>query len=91
MLASLMFLKPCLLIGFGSIGMPELIIIFTIVLLIFGGKKLPELARGLGKGIREFKRATSEVQDEFQKTLEEDTTKDNETSSTSKKAVREEE
>ena len=37
MLASLMFIKPCLLIGFGSIGMPELIFIFTIVLLIFGG------------------------------------------------------
>ena len=57
--------------GFGSIGMPELVIIFTIVLLIFGGKKLPELARGLGKGIREFKKATTEVQDEISKTLDE--------------------
>ena len=51
--------------GLGSIGGTELIIILIIVLLIFGGKKLPELARGLGKGIREFKRATKEVQNEL--------------------------
>lgn len=51
--------------GLGSIGGTELIIIFVIILLIFGGKKLPELARGLGKGIREFKNATKEVQKEF--------------------------
>ena len=62
--------------GFGSIGMTELIIIFTIILLIFGGKKLPELAKGLGKGIREFKKATKEVQQEIDlDELEEDTTK----------------
>ncbi len=41
----------------GSIGFPELILIFIIVLLIFGGKKIPELARGLGAGIRNFKEA----------------------------------
>jgi sec-independent protein translocase protein TatA len=39
----------------GSIGITELILIFVIVLLIFGGKKIPELARGLGEGIRNFK------------------------------------
>lgn len=39
----------------GSIGFPELVLIFIIVLLIFGGKKLPELARGLGEGIRNFR------------------------------------
>jgi len=62
--------------GFGSIGMTELIIIFTIILLIFGGKKLPELAKGLGKGIREFKKATREVQQEIDlDELEDDTTK----------------
>ena len=51
--------------GIGSIGPTELIIIFVIILLIFGGKKLPELARGLGKGIKEFKKATKDVQDEL--------------------------
>ena len=51
--------------GLGSIGPTELIIIFVIILLIFGGKKLPELAKGLGKGIREFKKATKDVQDDL--------------------------
>lgn len=49
----------------GSIGMTELIIIFLVVLLLFGSKRLPELARGLGKGIREFKKATREIQEEL--------------------------
>jgi len=62
--------------GFGSIGPTELIIIFVIILLIFGGKKLPELAKGLGKGIREFKKATKEVQDELDIDKIEDDTKD---------------
>ena len=44
----------------GSIGLPELLLIFFIVLLIFGGKRLPEMARGLGTGIRDFKRALHE-------------------------------
>jgi len=45
--------------------MPELLIILLVVLLLFGAKKLPELARGLGKGIREFKDATKHVENEF--------------------------
>jgi sec-independent protein translocase protein TatA len=49
----------------GSIGMPEIILIFLVVLLLFGAKRLPELARGLGKGIREFKKAASDIQDEL--------------------------
>lgn len=46
---------------FGSIGVPELIIIFTIALIIFGPRKLPELGRSLGKSLAEFKRASNEL------------------------------
>lgn len=46
------------------IGTGELIVIFCVILLLFGGKKLPELAQSLGKGIREFKRATQGLTDE---------------------------
>jgi sec-independent protein translocase protein TatA len=46
----------------GSLGMPELIVIFVIALIIFGPRKLPELGRSLGRGIAEFKKATSELQ-----------------------------
>jgi TatA/E family protein of Tat protein translocase len=53
---------------FGSIGMPELIIIFTIALIIFGPRKLPELGRSLGKSLSEFKRASNELKS----TLEEE-------------------
>ncbi len=47
---------------FGSIGMPELIVILVIALIIFGPRKLPELGRSLGKSIGEFKRASQELQ-----------------------------
>ncbi len=47
------------------IGTWELVIIFLAVLLLFGGKKIPEIARGLGKGMREFKRAASDIQREL--------------------------
>ena len=52
----------------GSIGMPELIIIFLIALVIFGPRKLPELGRSLGKSLAEFKRASNELRS----TLEEE-------------------
>jgi len=45
----------------GGIGMPELIIILVIVLIIFGAGKLPEIGAGLGKGLRNFKKASDEV------------------------------
>jgi sec-independent protein translocase protein TatA len=48
----------------GNIGMPELLLIFLFILIFFGAKKIPELAQGLGKGIREFRKAAREVQDE---------------------------
>ncbi len=47
----------------GGIGLPELIIILVIVLIIFGAGKLPEIGAGLGKGIRNFKKATSEPEE----------------------------
>ena len=43
----------------------ELIVIFLVILLVFGAKRIPEIARGLGKGIREFKSATKEIKDEL--------------------------
>ena len=46
------------------LGVPELLIILLIVLLIFGANKLPELGKGLGKGIKNFKDATKEAADE---------------------------
>mgnify|MGYP006427193789 CR=1 FL=1 len=49
----------------GSFGPLEIILIFLVVLLIFGAKRIPEIARGLGKGIREFKDATSEISREL--------------------------
>jgi len=49
--------------GFMGIGVQELLLILLIVLILFGAKKVPELARGLGSGIREFKKATKEIGD----------------------------
>jgi TatA/E family protein of Tat protein translocase len=46
---------------FGPIGMPELLIILTIALIIFGPRKLPELGRSLGRSLQEFKRASNEL------------------------------
>jgi len=45
----------------GRIGLPELLIILAIVIVIFGANRLPELGRGLGKGIKNFKDATKEM------------------------------
>lgn len=58
-LATLLFL--------GSLGGSEIFIILFVILLFFGAKKLPELARGLGKGIKEFKDATKDVKDNIEK------------------------
>jgi sec-independent protein translocase protein TatA len=53
-----------------DIGLPELLLILGIALLVFGPSKLPELAKGLGKAIREFKRATEEIKEEVHKVAE---------------------
>jgi sec-independent protein translocase protein TatA len=50
----------------GSLGFPELILIFVVALLVFGPKKLPELGKSLGKGLREFKRATDDLKSNWE-------------------------
>lgn len=54
-----------------SLGPWEIIIIFVVILLVFGGKKLPELARGLGEGIKEFKKASKDIKEEVDKSISE--------------------
>ncbi len=49
-----------------GIGPMEILVILFVIILIFGGKKLPELARGLGLGLKEFKKATGELKDEVE-------------------------
>ena len=56
----------------GSIGMPELIIGLVVILLLFGAKRVPELARGLGSGVREFKKGTQEGEVEDKKKEEQE-------------------
>ncbi|MBZ5495183.1 MAG: twin-arginine translocase TatA/TatE family subunit [Acidobacteriia bacterium] len=52
---------------FGSLGMPELLVILVIVILIFGVNKIPQLGKGLGEGIKNFKSAMKSGQDEADK------------------------
>jgi sec-independent protein translocase protein TatA len=52
---------------FGGLGVQELLVIFLIVLLLFGAKRIPEIAQGLGKGIRDFKKAMKDTTDEVTK------------------------
>jgi sec-independent protein translocase protein TatA len=54
---------------FGSIGMPELIIIFVIALIIFGPRKLPELGKSLGKSLAEFKRASNDLRNSLEEEI----------------------
>jgi sec-independent protein translocase protein TatA len=50
--------------GFGGLGFGELVLIFAVLLLLFGAKRLPELASGMGKGIRDFKRSLNGLDDQ---------------------------
>ncbi|MGC4017318.1 MAG: twin-arginine translocase TatA/TatE family subunit [Luteolibacter sp.] len=54
----------------GSLGTPELVLIFIVILLLFGAKKLPELARGLGKSMGEFKKAREDFEREITRAAE---------------------
>jgi sec-independent protein translocase protein TatA len=53
-----------------GVGTTELLIIFFVILLLFGAKKLPELARGMGKSIKEFKKATTEIEDDIRTAMD---------------------
>ena len=59
-------------LAFGMPGGWELVIIVLVIILLFGAKKIPELAKGLGKGIREFKDASKEIKDEIQDGIKDD-------------------
>ena len=50
-----------------SLGVPEIMLIALVILLLFGGKKIPELMRGIGKGIGEFKKGVNDVKEEINK------------------------
>ena len=53
-----------------NLGTGEIILIVAIILLLFGGRKIPELMRGLGKGVKSFKQGMNEVEDELKKPIE---------------------
>jgi sec-independent protein translocase protein TatA len=61
---------------FGSIGMPELIIILVIALIIFGPRKLPELGKSLGRSLNEFKRASQDLQNTLEQEIKLEEQKD---------------
>lgn len=54
----------------GNIGFPELIVIFVVALLVFGPRRLPELGRSLGRGLAEFRRASSDLKNSIEREIE---------------------
>ena len=60
-----------MLLFLGNLGATEFVLIFLVVLLLFGGQKIPELMRGLGKGIRAFNSAKNSVEDEIRQGMRE--------------------
>ena len=56
----------------GDMGTGEIMVIVLFILIFFGAKRIPELARGMGRGIREFKDATKEIKTEVEKSIKED-------------------
>lgn len=57
---------------FSGIGMQELLLLFLLILLLFGAKRIPDIAHGLGRGIRDFKKALKDTQDEINKDTSDD-------------------
>jgi sec-independent protein translocase protein TatA len=72
------------ILALGSIGPWEIALVFLVLLLLFGAKRLPDIARGLGKGIREFKGAVKETKEEIQSSID-DKEKPNDSSNSNKK------
>jgi sec-independent protein translocase protein TatA len=72
----------------GGIGAQELLLIFLVILLLFGARRIPEIAQGLGKGMREFKKAMRDTQNELTKA--QPPTEEKKTDSTQQKADSEE-
>lgn len=62
-----------IMFGLFNLGGGEIILILALILILFGAKKLPELAKGLGQGIKEFKKATKEVTDEVSNAMDDHT------------------
>ncbi len=59
-----------IILGLFNLGGGEIILVLLLVLILFGARKIPELAKGLGQGIKEFKKATREVTDEIQNAVD---------------------
>lgn len=62
---------------FDNMGFGEILIIVLVILILFGSKKIPDLAQGLGKGIREFKKAIKDVEDDIKKPAADDSKSEN--------------
>jgi sec-independent protein translocase protein TatA len=70
---------------FGNFGTGELILVFLVILILFGAKKIPDLAQGLGKGLKLFKNAVKDVEDEVKDSTDDKKTDDKETDEKQKK------
>ena len=57
-----------------SPGMPEILLVLAVILIFFGAKRLPELAKGMGQGIKEFKKATRDVNNELERAIDDQPT-----------------
>lgn len=67
--------QPVAVLAFMGLGGQEMLLIGLALLLLFGAKKIPELMRGLGQGIKEFKNATKDVKDSIEKSMDVEDTK----------------
>jgi len=55
---------------FGNLGTPEILVIGLVILVLFGAKRIPEFMQGLGKGVREFRKAAKDIQEEIEKPVD---------------------